>query len=101
MSYDLIKPSDPQYFTQTSDDPYDRHKYKVISKTGDEVTVDDWESKPTHLVEQQVLSITHRSHMSCPYCGRDDTPCAEVNSLASAWARQACKYKYEKSRKEE
>ena len=44
MSYDLIKPSDPQYFTQTSDDPYDRHKYKVISKTGDEVTVDDWES---------------------------------------------------------
>ena len=44
MSYDLIKPSDPQYFTQTSDDSYDRHKYKVISKTGDEVTVDDWES---------------------------------------------------------
>ena len=39
--------------------------------------------------------------MSCPYCGRDDTPCEEVNSLASAWARQACKYKYEKSRKEE
>ena len=44
MSYDLIKPSDPQYFTQTSDDPYDLHKYKVISKTVDEVTVDDWES---------------------------------------------------------
>jgi hypothetical protein len=30
------------YFTQTSDGLYDRHNYKVISKDGASVVVDNW-----------------------------------------------------------
>lgn len=29
-------------FTQTSDDLYDRHNYKIIAKNGDEIVVDSW-----------------------------------------------------------
>ena len=39
----LIKPSDPLYFTQTSEEPYDRHRYKVVDAKGDFVIVDGWE----------------------------------------------------------
>ena len=31
----LIEKTDPQYFEVTSDKLYDRHHYKVFSKTGD------------------------------------------------------------------
>tara|TARA_R100000315_G_C5185804_1_gene108068 strand:- start:254 stop:481 length:228 start_codon:yes stop_codon:yes gene_type:complete len=27
---ELIKPGDPQYFTETSSDPYDRHHYQLM-----------------------------------------------------------------------
>jgi|TARA_B100000900_G_scaffold255035_1_gene217299 hypothetical protein len=40
---DLIKPEDPQYFTHTSDDIYDRHHYRIISNSGDIIIVDNWE----------------------------------------------------------
>ena len=40
---ELIKPEDPQYFTQTSDELYDRHHYKIISTTGESVDVKNWE----------------------------------------------------------
>ena len=40
----LISPDDPQYFEVSSDGPYDRHQYKIVSKSGDAVVVDDWES---------------------------------------------------------
>ena len=40
---ELIKPEDPQYFTQTSDELYDRHHYKIISTTGESVNVKNWE----------------------------------------------------------
>jgi hypothetical protein len=39
----LIQPSDPQYFKQTSNEPYDRHDYKVIKSTGEYVVVESWE----------------------------------------------------------
>jgi len=39
---ELIKPEDPQYFTQTSNKLYDRHHYKIISTTGESVKVDNW-----------------------------------------------------------
>ena len=39
----LIQPSDPQYFKQTSNEPYDRHDYKVIKSTGECVVVESWE----------------------------------------------------------
>tara|TARA_B100000035_G_C20982806_1_gene546302 strand:- start:1104 stop:1316 length:213 start_codon:yes stop_codon:yes gene_type:complete len=38
----LIKPSDPQYFTETSDELYDRHTYKIVSKSGETIHVDNW-----------------------------------------------------------
>ena len=39
----LIPPSDPQYFKQTSNEPYHRHDYKVIKSTGEHVVVESWE----------------------------------------------------------
>ena len=44
---ELIKPDDPQYFTLSSDELYDRHHYKVISKLGETITVDNWEDLRT------------------------------------------------------
>ena len=38
----LIEPSDPQYFTETSDELYDRHTYKVVEKSGKSIDVDNW-----------------------------------------------------------
>ena len=38
----LIKPSDPRYFTETSSELYDRHTYKIFSKTGEIIKVDNW-----------------------------------------------------------
>ena len=40
----LISPDDPAYFTLSSNDSYDRHDYKIISKTGESVVVDNWET---------------------------------------------------------
>ena len=31
----------------------------------------------------------------CPYCGKSQKPCSNVNSLSRAWSRQACKIKIE------
>jgi len=39
----LIEKTDPQYFEVTSNKLYDRHHYKVFSKTGDHVLVDNWQ----------------------------------------------------------
>jgi len=39
---ELIQPEDPQYFTETSDGDYGRHQYKVVSKTGESIVVDDY-----------------------------------------------------------
>ncbi len=39
----LIDPTDPRYFTVTSDEPYDRHIYKVIRKDGESVVVNSWD----------------------------------------------------------
>ena len=40
---ELIQPTDPAYFTVSSNDLYDRHNYKIVSKTGDSIVVDNWE----------------------------------------------------------
>jgi len=39
----LIDPSDPRYFRQTSDEPYLRHDYKLIKTNGDTVVFDNYE----------------------------------------------------------
>ena len=43
MTPKLISPDDSQYFTVTSIGDYDRHHYKIVSKTGKSVIVEDWE----------------------------------------------------------
>ena len=39
----LIDPSDPRYFTVSSDGLYDRHHYKIIDTFGKSVVVESWE----------------------------------------------------------
>ena len=39
---ELIPKDDPRYFSQTSDIPYDRHYYKVVTTTN-EYIFDDYE----------------------------------------------------------
>ena len=39
----LIKPTDPQYFTQTSDEPYDRHTYELVLPSGKILVFQDYE----------------------------------------------------------
>jgi len=41
---ELIAKSDPQYFEQSSYELYDRHNYKIVSKSGESVIVDNWET---------------------------------------------------------
>jgi len=40
---EVIKPEDPRYFTQTSDELYDRHHYRITSETGDNTNVNSWQ----------------------------------------------------------
>jgi hypothetical protein len=40
----LISPDDPQFFEVSSEGLYDRHNYKIVSKTGETVVVDNWET---------------------------------------------------------
>ena len=39
----LIEKSDPRYFTQTSDAPYDRHHYRIHYHGGETKVVESWE----------------------------------------------------------
>ena len=39
----LIETTDPRYFTVSSDELYDRHHYKIVSKNGNTITVNNWE----------------------------------------------------------
>ena len=39
----LIKPTDPQYFTQRSDEPYDRHTYELVLPSGKTLVFQDYE----------------------------------------------------------
>ena len=39
----LIQPSDPQYFTNTSTQSYDRHKYRLVFKNKKSIVFDDYE----------------------------------------------------------
>ena len=42
---ELIEPTDPQYFKLSSEEPYDRHHYKVVDKNGDSVIVESWKKQ--------------------------------------------------------
>jgi hypothetical protein len=43
MMTKLIPPTDPQYFCQTSDGNYDRHRYKLCYNSGKTEIYDSWE----------------------------------------------------------
>ena len=43
MNMKLIDPSDPLYFNVTSDDPYDRHTYELVSPDNQRIHFDSWE----------------------------------------------------------
>lgn len=61
----LIEPTDPLYFNQTSDEPYDRHHYKIVMTNGECVVVDSydlvqsiWFQKPSQFLSHiEVLDI--------------------------------------------
>jgi len=42
MMTKLISSDDPRYFTETTDIPYDRHRYKIVSKTKT-IVVESWQ----------------------------------------------------------
>ena len=44
----LISKNDPQWFAQTSDIPYDRHRYRINYTTGDSVEFDTWDQMNAH-----------------------------------------------------
>ena len=54
----LIKKSDPRYFELSSDKPYDRHKYKVVMKNGNELVFDDYMSVQAFWFQYD-LSLIH------------------------------------------
>ena len=39
---ELIEKNDPRYFSQTSNEPYDRHHYKIVSQTKT-IVVESWD----------------------------------------------------------
>jgi hypothetical protein len=55
----LIKPDDPQYFQQTSDEPYDRHNYKVVLLNGQSVVVDAWDLAQSIWFQQPSQFLSH------------------------------------------
>ena len=55
----LIKPEDPQYFQQTSDEPYDRHNYKVVLLNGQSVVVDAWDLAQAIWFQQPSQFLSH------------------------------------------
>jgi len=56
----LIKKNDSRWFAQTSDEPYDRHRYKVVFTGADPVIVDEWEQ--ANLIWFQTPSL-FKSHI--------------------------------------
>ncbi len=48
---ELIKKTDPRYFTSTHDGGYDRHRYQVFLKTGQSKTFDYWEEAQKYWFE--------------------------------------------------
>jgi len=55
----LIQPDDPQYFQQTSDEPYDRHNYKVVLSNGKSVVVDAWDIAQSIWFQNPAQFLSH------------------------------------------
>jgi len=55
----LIDPSDPRYFRQTSDEPYLRHDYKLVMSSGDAVVFDNYEDVQRRWFEYSGNFLSH------------------------------------------
>ena len=55
----LIQPDDPQYFQQTSDEPYDRHNYRVVLLNGQTVVVDAWDIAQSIWFQNPAQFLSH------------------------------------------
>ena len=55
----LIDPSDPRYYRQTSDEPYLRHDYKLVSSTGESVIFDNYEDVQRRWFERSGNFLSH------------------------------------------
>lgn len=56
---ELIKPNDPQYFTQTSNESYDRHRYELVFVNGQSEQYDSWESVRGRWFEVSPKLVSH------------------------------------------
>ena len=59
MNMKLIDPSDPLYFKQTSDAPYDRHDYKLIFSNGKTEIHKSWESLQSKWFKSPSQFLSH------------------------------------------
>ena len=50
----LIPKNDPQYFTETSSEPYDRHHYKLVYDNK-EIIVKTWEEVKEHWWNKKIF----------------------------------------------
>jgi len=64
----LIKKSDPRYFEQSSYESYDRHNYKIVSKSGESVMVDNWETAQMTWFQKNVF-LSHIEVLDKPAKG--------------------------------
>ena len=64
----LIPKSDPQYFEQSSYESYDRHNYKIVSKSGESVMVDNWETAQMTWFQKNVF-LSHIEVLDKPAKG--------------------------------
>lgn len=55
----LIKPGDPRYFTQTSNESYDRHLYRVVLTNGKSITLDDYEQMRSFWFQYDSKFLSH------------------------------------------
>ena len=61
---ELIKPEDPQYFTQTSSDSYDRHHYELIfNDNQSSIVFDDYEQMRLYWFQCNTRKVYKRFRM--------------------------------------
>jgi len=55
----LIDKSSPEYFQQTSNEPYVRHDYKLVYESGKEVVFDDYMGVQAEWFQRSGYSLSH------------------------------------------
>jgi len=55
----VIDPSDPRFFKQTCNKPYDRHSYKLVGINGNELIFDNWEEVQLYWFQAPSRFLSH------------------------------------------